>query len=392
MQTGLDRRTFLARAAVASGGLLSMGALERLVTRDAFAHGDRAQPYGPLRRTQRPARDRGARAPRGLQLRHVQPHRQHDVGRQSDAARARRDGRVRRRPQPRPSRTARARRPPRPARAQQRGPQPGGDARRPARRPHRRRTTRPATAAPPRWSSTSAGSELVEDFVSLNGTIVNCAGGIAYRRRYWLTGEETVGGPDSDRSQRRASPSGTATCSRRRSTATRTSSNPACRSPPRVASRTRRRPSTSERASSTRPRTRARASAPGFYRYTPNNPDDLTARRQARDARHHGAAPQIDLRAGPHARRAPARQLGADRQPRPDAHGDRRPEQHVQPGLGEGRREVQPPRGLLGGRQHDLLRLHQRRRREERRRQLRRLRGGLRSGVGLPPRAAAAGR
>ena len=51
MQTGLDRRTFLARAAVASGGLMSMGALERLVTRDAFAHGDRAQPYGPLRRT-----------------------------------------------------------------------------------------------------------------------------------------------------------------------------------------------------------------------------------------------------------------------------------------------------------------------------------------------------
>ena len=38
---------------------------------------------------------------------------------------------------------------------------------------------------------------LVQDFVSLNGTTVNCAGGIAYRRRYWLTGEETVGGPDA---------------------------------------------------------------------------------------------------------------------------------------------------------------------------------------------------
>ncbi|HEX6659924.1 MAG TPA: alkaline phosphatase PhoX, partial [Ilumatobacter sp.] len=38
--------------------------------------------------------------------------------------------------------------------------------------------------------------ELVEDFVSLNGTIVNCAGGISYRHRYWLTGEETVAGPD----------------------------------------------------------------------------------------------------------------------------------------------------------------------------------------------------
>src|SRR6201991_5323901 len=53
METGLDRRTFLTRAAVASGGLLSLGAVERLVAADA--RGARrhptAQPYGPLRRT-----------------------------------------------------------------------------------------------------------------------------------------------------------------------------------------------------------------------------------------------------------------------------------------------------------------------------------------------------
>ena len=51
METGLDRRTFIARAAVAGGGLMSLGALERLVARDAWA--DRSfttQPYGPLRR------------------------------------------------------------------------------------------------------------------------------------------------------------------------------------------------------------------------------------------------------------------------------------------------------------------------------------------------------
>ena len=65
MQTGLDRRTFLARAAVASGGLMSMGAVERLVTRDAFAHGDRAQPYGPLRRTRTSAASRCSRSPPG---------------------------------------------------------------------------------------------------------------------------------------------------------------------------------------------------------------------------------------------------------------------------------------------------------------------------------------
>jgi len=33
--TTLDRRTFLARAAAAGGGLMSMGALERLVAREA---------------------------------------------------------------------------------------------------------------------------------------------------------------------------------------------------------------------------------------------------------------------------------------------------------------------------------------------------------------------
>jgi secreted PhoX family phosphatase len=38
---------------------------------------------------------------------------------------------------------------------------------------------------------------LVADFVSLNGTTVNCAGGIGYRARSWLTGEETVRGPDA---------------------------------------------------------------------------------------------------------------------------------------------------------------------------------------------------
>jgi uncharacterized protein len=37
--------------------------------------------------------------------------------------------------------------------------------------------------------------ELVRDFISLNGTTVNCAGGFGLGRRSWLTGEETTVGP-----------------------------------------------------------------------------------------------------------------------------------------------------------------------------------------------------
>ena len=38
--------------------------------------------------------------------------------------------------------------------------------------------------------------QLVQDFISLNGTIVNCAGGLAYRDAGWLSCEEIVYGPE----------------------------------------------------------------------------------------------------------------------------------------------------------------------------------------------------
>jgi len=37
---------------------------------------------------------------------------------------------------------------------------------------------------------------VVNDFIGINGTIVNCAGGIAYRKVGWLTCEETTAGPE----------------------------------------------------------------------------------------------------------------------------------------------------------------------------------------------------
>jgi secreted PhoX family phosphatase len=37
--------------------------------------------------------------------------------------------------------------------------------------------------------------QLLQDFISLNGTIVNCAGGIGFGQRAWLTCEETTAGP-----------------------------------------------------------------------------------------------------------------------------------------------------------------------------------------------------
>ena len=57
----LDRRAFLTRAAVAGGGLMSMGAVERLVARDARGNPKPpgATPYGPLRRVRDPRRRLG---------------------------------------------------------------------------------------------------------------------------------------------------------------------------------------------------------------------------------------------------------------------------------------------------------------------------------------------
>jgi secreted PhoX family phosphatase len=38
--------------------------------------------------------------------------------------------------------------------------------------------------------------KLIKDFISLNGTIVNCSGGLSWRNTGWLTSEESVAGPN----------------------------------------------------------------------------------------------------------------------------------------------------------------------------------------------------
>jgi uncharacterized protein len=197
MHTGFDRRTFLTRAAAASGGLLSMGAVERLVARDALGLGRRAgaKPYGPLRRV---ADQRGIEVlalPAGFSyvtFSHTgsmmsdgfpTPLALDGMGSFAGARRRRHDHHKQRSHLVRLVRNSEDR-------------NPAG-------------TTGGLTGDRSKaYDTTAFGGtttlvydehrrRLVRDFISLNGTTVNCAGGISYRRRYWLTCEETVGGPDS---------------------------------------------------------------------------------------------------------------------------------------------------------------------------------------------------
>jgi uncharacterized protein len=198
MHTGFDRRTFLTRAAAASGGLLSIGAVERLVARDALGHGRRtsAEPYGPLRRV----RDQRGIEVLALPAGFTYVTFSHTGSIMSDGY-------------------------PTPLALDGMGSFAGGhrhhhhhhkrhhdhlvrlvrnsEDRNPAGTAGGLTGDRSKAYDPTAFGGTTTlvyderRRRLVEDFISLNGTTVNCAGGISYRHRYWLTGEETVGGPDA---------------------------------------------------------------------------------------------------------------------------------------------------------------------------------------------------
>ncbi|MET0685904.1 MAG: alkaline phosphatase PhoX [Solirubrobacteraceae bacterium] len=194
MQTGLDRRTFLTRAAAMGGGLLSAAALERMSARSALAdpRNTGAEPYGPLG----PVADQrgievlalpagfsyvtfghigttmsdGNPTPLALDGMGAFRGRRYEHGRASGhIVRLIRNSEDRN-----PAGTT------------------GGTV-------GDRSKAYDASA----WGGTSTlvfdedRQELLEDFVSLNGTIVNCAGGASLRRRSWISGEEAVGGPDA---------------------------------------------------------------------------------------------------------------------------------------------------------------------------------------------------
>ena len=193
MQTGLNRRTFLTRAAVAGGGLLSMGAVERLVARDALGRGRRtgAEPYGQLRRV---ADQRGVAVlalPVGFSyvtFGHIGSMMSdgNPTPLAHDGMGAFAGGRFHGRGKDHLVRLVR-----------------NSEDRNPAGTVGGVLGDRSAAYDPTAFGGTTTlvydehRRELVQDFVSLNGTTVNCAGGISYRRRFWLTCEETVGGPDS---------------------------------------------------------------------------------------------------------------------------------------------------------------------------------------------------
>ena len=186
MSNTLDRRTFIARggAAAAGAGLLSTVALERLVLADASARRGRSggESYGPLARTPDQRGVEVLALPAGFS--YVTFSHTGSIMSDDNPTPLALDGMSafagHRRGEVRLVRNSEDRNPPGEGSV-------GGD---------------PAA----KYDAQAGGGtttlvyderrrRLVEDFVSLNGTTVNCAGGRGFGLRSWITAEETIGGP-----------------------------------------------------------------------------------------------------------------------------------------------------------------------------------------------------
>jgi secreted PhoX family phosphatase len=303
MQTKLDRRTFLTRAAVAGGGLASMGALERLVARDALGHERTAQPYGPLRRVRDQRGVEVLALPAGFS--YVTFSHTGSVMSDGNPTPLALDGMGSFRGRHQLVRLIR-----------------NSEDRNPAGTTGGVLGDRSKAYDPTAFGGTTTlvydeqGRRLVQDFVSLNGTTVNCAGGIAYRRRFWLTGEETVGGPDA------ADPA--ARFAKRHGYLFQT---PVDRGPNELevgepivaAGRFSHEAAAVDQHTGTVYETEDPGSGvgAGFYRYTPDDPDDLTAGGKLEMLAIAGR-PNVDLRQDQRRRRAlPVRWVTID-EPNPE--------------------------------------------------------------------------
>src|SRR5918994_7574675 len=203
---------------------------------------------------------------------------------------------------------------------------------------------------------------LERHFVSFAGSIVTCAGGIAYEHVGWLTSEETVAGPNQGWGRKHGYNFLV------RTSADRPEKSPILKAMGRFA----------HEAVATDPRTgivyetEDSGNDSGFYRFRPRDPGDLAEGGTLEQAGHQGTTPAVgDHR--PRGRAADAKGVAPHRRPRPRSRG-RRPR-----GRSAGHRQgggvFQPPRRHLVRRAVGrlLLQLDQRRRRR------------ARPGVALPP-------
>jgi len=182
---GLQRRDFLKRGAIATGGLLSLTALERLTLRQARAQAGTVTPaegYGPLAPVQDQRGEAVLALPEGFS--YVTFGRIGDP--MSDGSRTpiALDGMA---AFAGPKGLVRLIRNHEDRNAPGLGTVPGDPA---------RMYDPKGTGGTTTLDFDLRSRSLVRDFVSLNGTIVNCAGGIGFRKRSWITCEETVAGPE----------------------------------------------------------------------------------------------------------------------------------------------------------------------------------------------------